>query len=350
MSDGFVFNWEERTMKQLLEAIQTVLESGKTAMLCTIVSRRGTTPRGVGTAMAVDENGGQTGTVGGGEAEFLVKQDALALLLEKSSALRSYAIHPGEGEHGAASGGEIDVLFRLFAGEDGLRLSARALALIDHEEGYLVCAVDHDTAGETEIVPAWAAKDDPVLRPYLAKAPLLTEEEPKRFVEPLFPPPRVIVLGGGHVAKALVPVLSQLGLRVWVVEDRDTLCDPSRFPLAERVLSEVQERILDELELTGRDAVISLVRGRGTDFSILDAALRTKAGYIGAIGSHSHAKKMRDQLLSRGFSKEQIARIHSPVGLDIGAESPEEIAVSIAAEWIACRSGKEKAVRTDSVD
>lgn len=330
-------------MKMMLEAILAANTSRRSAMLCTIVSRRGTTPRGVGTAMVVDENGAQFGTVGGGEAEFQVKQDALELLCENASALRSYAVHPGEGENCAASGGEIDVLFRLFAGENGRRLAQRALESLDREEGFFVCSADYKTLGETEYIPAWAAKDDSALRPYLAKAPLLTAEDPKRFIEPLFPPPRAVILGGGHVAKALVPVLAQLGLRVWVVEDRDTLCDASRFPLAERVLSEVQDRFFDELELNERDAVISLVRGRGIDFSILDAALRTRAGYIGAIGSHSHAKKMRDQLLSRGFSKEQIARIHSPVGLDIGAESPEEIAVSIAAEWIACRNGKQSA-------
>lgn len=329
-------------MKRMLEAILAASTSGRSAMLCTIVSRRGTTPRGVGTAMVVDENGAQTGTVGGGEAEYLVKQDALALLRENTSALRSYAIHPGEGEGCAVSGGEIEVLFRLFAGESGRKLAERALETIDREEGYLVCSIDHGTVGETEVVPAWAAKDDPALKPFLNAAPVFGTEEPRRFIEPLYPPPRAVILGGGHVAKALVPVLAQLGLRVWVVEDRDTLCDSSRFPLAERVLSEVQERFLDELELTERDAVISMVRGRGIDFSVLDAALRTRAGYIGAIGSHAHAKKMRDQLLSRGFSKEQITRIHSPVGLDIGAESPEEIAVSIAAEWIACRYGKEK--------
>lgn len=330
-------------MKQLLETMQSVLRSGKSVMLCTIVSRRGTTPRGVGTAMAVAEDGAQTGTVGGGEAEHRIKQDALALLRERSSALRTYAIHSGADEHCAASSGEIDVLFRLFAGEYGLRFAERSLELLEREEGYLVCSFHEGTVGETEIVSARAAKDDPALRPYLARAPLLTTEEPARLIEPLFAPPRAVILGGGHVAKALVPVLAQLGLRVWVVEDRDTLCDPSRFPQAERVLSVVQDRIFDKLELSERDAVISLVRGRGLDFSVLDNALRTRAGYIGAIGSHAHARMMRDQLLSRGFSKEQIARVHSPVGLDIGAESPEEIAVSIAAEWIACRSGRENA-------
>lgn len=330
-------------MKRMLEAILAANTSGRNAMLCTIVARRGTTPRGVGTAMVVDENGAQFGTVGGGEAEHLVKLDALVLLRENASALHTYAVHPGEGEQCETGSGEIDVLLRLFEGESGRKLAERALDTIGREEGYLVCSVDHGTVGETEIVPAWAAKNDPALKPFLSAAPVLSAEEPKRFIEPLFPPPRAVILGGGHVAKALVPVLAQLGLRVWVVEDRDTLCDLSRFPLAERVLSVVQDRIFDELELSERDAVISLVRGRGIDFSVLDAALRTRAGYIGAIGSHSHAKKMRDQLLSRGFSKEQIARIHSPVGLDIGAESPEEIAVSIAAEWIACRSGRGKA-------
>ena len=326
-------------MRELLDAILTSLNDGKTAMLCTIVSREGTTPRGVGVAMALDESGAQVGTVGGGDAEYRVKQDALALLRTLTSEIRAYPIHSGMAECcGEHHGGSIGVLFRPFAGEGGKRLAKRARMVLEQEEGYLVCRVTHGKPGESEAVPAWMAKDDPALRPYLADAPAFTNEEPRLLIEPLFPVPRVIILGGGHVAKALVPVLAFLKYRVWVVEDRDEINDPSRFPQAERVLCEVQNLILGELELTERDHIVSLVRGRGTDFSILDAALRTRAGYIGAIGSHANAKRLRDQLLSRGFSKEQISRVHSPVGLDIGAESPEEIAVSIAAELIAERN------------
>ena len=163
-------------MKRMLEAILAASTSGRSAMLCTIVSRRGTTPRGVGTAMVVDENGAQTGTVGGGEAEYQVKQDALALLCENTSALRSYAIHPGEGEGYAVSGGEIDVLLRLFTGESARKLAERALEVLDREEGYLVCSIDHGTVGETELVPAWTAKDDPALKPFLSAAPVFGSE------------------------------------------------------------------------------------------------------------------------------------------------------------------------------
>lgn len=328
-------------MRELLDAILSALEAGGSAILCTIVSRTGTTPRGAGVAMTVDESGAQAGTVGGGEAEYHVRQDALALLQARSSEIRTYPIHSGAAECcNEHHGGSIDVLFRTFAGEEGNLLAKRARTVLNHEEGYLVCKVTNGKPGESEVVPAWMAKDDPVLRPYLADAPVFTAEEPRLLIEPLFPAPRVIVLGGGHVAKALVPILAFLKYRVWVVEDRDEINDPSRFPQAERVLCEVQNMVLGELELTERDHIVSLVRGRGTDFFILDAALRTRAGYIGAIGSHANARRLRDQLLSRGFSKEQVARIHSPVGLDIGAESPEEIAVSVAAELIAFESAR----------
>lgn len=334
-------------MRELLDAILTALDAGGSAMLCTIVSRAGTTPRGVGTAMTVSKSGEQTGTIGGGEAEYLARQDALRLLETRASGIRAYDIHSGAAEScGEHHGGSIDVLFRPFAGEDGRRLAERARAAIDGEEGFLVCAVTSGVPDESEVVSTWMAKDDPALQPYLARVPVYTESEPRRFIEPLVPAPRVVVVGGGHVAKALVPVLAFLKYRVWVVEDRDEICDPSRFPLAERVLCAVQQIAISEMELTERDHIISLVRGRGRDFYILDAALRTRAGYIGAIGSHSNAKRQRDQLLSRGFSKERIARIHSPVGLEIGAESPEEIAVSIAAELISFEAARRRGGKT----
>ena len=272
-------------------------------MLCTIVSRAGTTPRGVGVAMTVSESGAQAGTVGGGEAEYLAKRDALALLKTRSSEIRTYSIHPGAAKDcGERQGGSIDILFRPFADESGKKRIQRALHAIDHEEGYLVCTFTDGVPGESEVVSACAAKDDPALKPYLANAPVFTPEEPRRFIEPLFSVPRVIVLGGGHVAKALVPVLAFLGYRVWVVEDRDEINDPSRFPQAERVICAVQNMAISEMELTERDHIVSLVRGRGRDFYILDAALRTRAGV--------HWRDRQPRLRPKNARPASLARVY----------------------------------------
>ena len=322
-------------MKELLIALDNMLRSAERAMLATIVEQTGSAPRGVGTSMAVSADGSQSGTIGGGSMEHRARANALEFIKDRTSGLRKYTIHTDE--TGTCSGG-VKVLFRLFSGEDGVRLIDRALACIDGEEGYLVCELHGETVGETRVVPSWLAKEDEFLAPLLDHAPILSKGEPGLLVEPLCHVPRAIVLGGGHIAQALVPILAMLHYRVWVIDEREELCDLSRFPLADRVIVEHPVIILRELDITERDSIVSFIRSRGSEWYIAGDALRTKAGYIGCIGSHASAKRMRDELRSRGFSQEQIARIHSPIGLDIGAETPEEIAVSIAAELIQSHS------------
>ena len=320
-------------MKRLLQELQQALASGESAALATIVEKRGSTPRGVGTAMVVRLDGSQEGTIGGGSMEARVRSDALALLKLHQSAVRTYTIEAGN----QTDPNSVSVLIRAFSGERDRKMLQRALSGMEREKGYLVCILEPDQFGETEYVSESEASENPALRPWLDKALSFTVETPRRWVDALVTAPRVFVLGGGHVAQALVPVLALLHLRVWVIEDREELCDSARFPLAERVLCERSDQVLEELDLTEQDGIVSFVRGRGMELQTLASALRTKAGYIGSIGSRANARRMRDELLSYGFSAEQVTRIHAPVGLEIGAQTPEEIAVSIAAEWIACR-------------
>jgi len=320
-------------MKRCLMAISNAIASGEPAALVTIVEKRGSTPRGVGTAMVVRLDGTQEGTIGGGSMEARARSDALTLLMQRQSAMRNFSIDAGN----PTDPNSVTVLIRVFFGERDRKILQRALNGMERENGYLVCEAKQDSIGETEYVSEQEAKENPALQSWLDKAPLLTAESPRRWVEPIVSAPRVFILGGGHVAQALVPVLSLLHLRVWVIEDREELCDSARFPLAERVLCERSDQILEELDLNEQDGIVSFVRGRGIELQTLASALRTKAGYIGSIGSRANARRMHDELLSYGFSAEQVKRIHAPIGLEIGAETPEEIAVSIAAEWIACR-------------
>ncbi len=319
-------------MKRCLQEIFSAISSGEPVALATIVEQHGSTPRGVGTAMVVRLDGSQEGTIGGGSMESRVRSDALALLKLRESAVRTYTIDAGN----PTDPNSVSVLIRVFSGERDRKMIQRALNGMEREKGYLVCTLEPDSI-ETEYVSEQEANENPALQPWLDKTPAYTTQLPRRWVDALVTAPRVFVLGGGHVAQALVPVLALLHLRIWVIEDREELCDSARFPLAERVLCERSDQVLEELDLTEQDGIVSFVRGRGMELQTLASALRTKAGYIGSIGSRANARRMRDELLSYGFSVEQVARIHAPVGLEIGAETPEEIAVSIAAEWIACR-------------
>ena len=318
-------------MKDLLEAIITQLREGKRAMLATIVEQRGSAPRGVGTAMVVAEDGGQTGTVGGGSMEHRVRQDAVELIRENASVLEPYEIHADEKD--VYSGG-VTILFRLFSGEQGLLLAESVLDALKHGESrYLVCNLAQQNAFETNLMDAVAI----CARMGLDCPPqqtLISGNEPGYLIEPIFPAPRVILFGGGHVAQMMARQLALLDYRVWVVEDRAEFATRVFFPSAERVIHCAYDEAEELLQISNRDHVIVMSRGHETDYQILRRVLRSAADYIGCIGSKKKIALTRERLLADGLTQEQLNRLHAPIGLAIGAETPAEIAVSVAAELI----------------
>jgi xanthine dehydrogenase accessory factor len=321
----------------LLDAIAGELRAGKRCMLATIIARRGSAPRGVGTSMLVSLAGEQTGTVGGGLLEHHVKLDALALLEKCACAVREYEIHADDK---MAHSGGVTILFRPLAGETGIALAQKIRHAFDSEsEAYLVCQILEGCARETTVLApeALCSFCDLSCAP---EQPLVTQGEPRWLIEPLMPAPRVILFGGGHVAQCMARQLDLLDYRTWVVEDREAFAVQSLFPTAERVIFCDYDRSQEKLTFTKRDHAIVMSRGHETDYQILRWLLRTEADYIGCIGSSKKIALTKERLLADGLSSTQIARMHAPVGLAIGAETPAEIAVSIAAELIRHRSCK----------
>ena len=322
-------------MKELLEAILVQLRTGKRAMLATIVERRGSAPRGVGTAMVISESGEQVGTVGGGTMEYRVRQDAMVLLAGGEGAIRSYEIHADE--KSVYSGG-VTILFRLFSGEEGVLLAEQLLEAIRREDGnYLVCqlgqaGVFESTRMGAASVCTLAGLDCPPEQAMVCGA------EPGYLIEPLMDTPRVILFGGGHVAQMMARQLDLLDCRVWVVEDRLAFATRELFPSAERVLCLDYQAAQDAISITKRDQVIVMSRGHETDYQILRWVLRSAADYVGCIGSRRKIALTRERLIADGLMAEQIDRLHAPIGLAIGAETPSEIAVSVAAELIQHRA------------
>ena len=324
-------------MKELLEAILAQLRIGTRAMLATIVERRGSAPRGVGTAMVISESGEQTGTVGGGSMEYRVRTDALQLLPENASAMKSYEIHADE--KNVYSGG-VTILFRSFSRESGALLAQGALdALLCEENRYLACNLAKQGAFETSLMDAASVCALAGLD-YAPEQSLVCGEEPSYLIEPLMEPPRVILFGGGHVAQMMARQLDLLSCRVWVVEDRIEFATRELFPSAERVLCLDYPAAEEALSITKRDQVIVMSRGHETDYQILRWVLRSGADYIGCIGSKRKIALTRERLLGDGLTPAQIDRLHAPIGLAIGAETPAEIAVSVAAELIQHRAKK----------
>ena len=146
------------------------------------------------------------------------------------------------------------------------------------------------------------------------------------------------MFGGGHVAQALVPVLAALEFRCVVVEDREEFCRPALFPAAEQTLLVPVDRLEQALDIGPEDYLCIMTRGHKNDTDCEAFALRTPACYIGVMGSRRKIETVSAVLRSQGFTEADLARIHTPIGLPIRAETPAEIAVSIAAELILTRA------------
>lgn len=147
------------------------------------------------------------------------------------------------------------------------------------------------------------------------------------------------IFGGGHVAYALEPVLRHVDFRTVVIDDREEYANPERYPYAERTIAvENFDHAFDDIETDEDSYIIIVTRGHRGDLQVLRQALKTPHAYLGMIGSRRKNRLLYDRLLEEGFKEDDFADVHSPIGLSIGSETPEEIAISIVAEIIQARS------------
>ncbi len=167
----------------------------------------------------------------------------------------------------------------------------------------------------------------------------LTYGEHTVFYETLAPPPDLLIFGAVHIAQSLTTVAAHMGYRVTVVDSRPAFATPERFPEAHRVLVGWPADLLDQLHFDRRTWVVILSHDARHETPVLEAALKSEARYIGAMGSRRTHKLRVERLHNMGFTEEDTARIYGPVGLDIGAESPQEVAVAILAEMTLVRYG-----------
>lgn len=220
--------------------------------------------------------------------------------------------------------------------------------------GSVVTFVDGSLTGEKVVISAegeivHGALPAEIAEPLTADALTLMGFEQNRsmdygehsvFIETLAPPSHLYIFGAVHIGQALARFGTQMGYRVTVVDSRAAFATEDRFPDADRVLVGWPRDLMDQLDLDRRTWVVVLSHDPRHEDPVLEAALESDARYIGAMGSRRAQKRREDRLLEMGFGSEDIARIHGPVGLDIGAESPQEVAVSILAEMTLVRYGK----------
>lgn len=252
----------------ILAALAELEEKGLGGVLCTIVETRGSTPRHEGSKMLVYPDGHFIGTVGGGEVENRVREEAAQALRDGKTRLLHYnMIDPKQGDPGVC-GGQLEI-----------------------------------------------------------------------FVEPYLPQPTLLIIGGGHVGKAVAHLGKWLGFRIAVSDDRVEYCTLEENPDADLFYPIRMEELPGQLKITPWTFMVLTTRGMAVDVAGMPALLDSEAAYIGVIGSKRRWISTKKALINQGVPEEKIKRVVSPIGLELKAETPEEIAVSIMAQIIMLRNG-----------
>ena len=311
------------------------LAEGKGVALATVVATWGSSPRPPGSLLAVDGDGAFAGSVSGGCIEGAVIAEAREVIASGTPRQLEYGVSDEEAwAVGLACGGSMKVYVEKLTRPDlvhALR-TQRPIALITQLEN-----------GSHALVTATDVHGDLVLSDETAAAArrALTEDrcalvDHGTFVRVFNPPLRMIVVGAVHVAQSLAPMAALAGFAVTVVDPRRAFATAERFP-GVTLRHDWPDEALEDLAPDARTAVVTLVHDPKLDDPGLEAALNSPAYYVGALGSRkTHGERLR-RLATRGFSDDALARIHGPVGLDLGGRAPAEIAVSILAQAVAAR-------------
>ena len=178
----------------------------------------------------------------------------------------------------------------------------------------------------------------------------LTQEEAARdglicggtvevFVEPILPDPSLLLMGGGHLAQAIAEAAQRVSFKVSVVDDRASFANRERFPGVEETIVASFEESLDSIDVTENTFILIVTRGHGYDQVVLEKAIQTPARYIGLVGSRRKIRIILKNLLDKGIPPKTFSNLYAPIGLEIGSETPQEIAVSVIAELISLRKG-----------
>ena len=340
-----------------------LLDKGKTFVIASIVSHQGSTPRTAGTKMIVDADGKIVGTIGGGLLEAKVMEKAGRIISGASapSFMPFDLTQEDTASMDMICGGQATILIDLIAPSyESTEVFGRwKKALENRENSYFVTVVSGSETKIDSIAHLLLASDGknqgPCPLPPEALEKIKNEAGKSKYmqvlrlddaiaiVEPAARPKSAFFFGAGHVAQPTVHVASIVGFRTSVLDDRAEFANRERFPEADEIhVLEDFETAFEAIEVAPDDFIVIFTRGHLHDRSVLAQALKTDAAYIGMIGSKKKRDAIYGALLKTGFVQKDIDRVHSPIGLPIGGQTPEEIAVSIVSEMIQERAALDK--------
>lgn len=347
-------------MRDVLDQIARWQSVGEQVALATVVSVRGSAPREVGATLAVSANGEIAGSVSGGCVEPAVIEEALHAIRTGRSKLLEFGITEEQNveQIGLSCGGEIRVYVERLADVSQIAqaLSARqpiaratAIAGTGRQGASMIVPETGDSFGTlgdatTDAVVALRARQR-LARGESGAEPLsvASGSQPEVFYAVWPAPPALIIIGAGHISIPLTRIARTLGYHVIIVDPREAFATRERFAEADELIIAWPDEVIAKLPLTSSTAVAVLTHDAKFDEPALVAALNAPTGYVGAIGSRGTRDARNARLRQQGITEEQLARVHGPIGLDIGASTPEEIALAIMAQIVATRHGRSKA-------
>ncbi|HEY6952834.1 MAG TPA: XdhC/CoxI family protein [Bacteroidota bacterium] len=326
-------------------------------VLATIVSSEGSSPLPAGAMMLVkSESGAISGTVGGGLLEALVIEEAKKYFggIHEAKVGR-FDLNDDVSNEGMICGGSVDVLLEPITELD---LSVFRMLLRSRNDGAdcvlirsfgdstkkiqrLVLTSQHETVPDTFLSKAGIDKSAlaDAIRHSFGKEDIrrIKTDRSEVIIQPIRGVQDLVIFGGGHVSNYLAQIASVAGFSTTVIDDREEFANPDRFPGASRVLASEYDKAYTKIEVKPSTFIVIVTRGHQSDESVLEKAIRTPARYIGMIGSKRKVIATFKNLVERGVTLAELKRVHAPIGLDIGAVTAEEIAVSIVAELVRVR-------------
>jgi xanthine dehydrogenase accessory factor len=345
-------------MYDVLTEINRWLSLGHPVALATVINTWGSAPRGVGAKMALTPDGKISGSVSGGCVEGAVFEAGVGALKTGVPELLHFGVSDETAfSVGLACGGNIDVFvkpldpafFRLVQAEIEAGNPLAVVTIIQGPAGYPGRELLY--AGPEKVHGKLGSELDELGRQVaqaglesgqsgIIQAKTYSAEDIRLFVEVVNPPPQLVMVGGVHIAIALASLARTLGYSTVVIDPRRAFGSPERFSHADQLIQAWPQEAFAQVTLTRSSAVAMLTHDPKIDDPALKIVLSSPAFYIGALGSRKTHEKRRQRLLEDGISEEKLARMHAPIGLELGGRTPEEIALAIMAEIVAVRHGR----------
>ena len=327
----------------IYDTIRSCLDQGKRGVLATIVRRVGATPRDAGAKIFIEEGGKLFGTIGGGCVEAEAWQEAQAILQSGKARLFHYAMDGRQVEdEGMICGGSLDIFMEPVLARHKKLYESILLAERRGERGIIVTRFEGSSYAKTLIRANAAPTGDETDQETIDRfGDRLSDKKPTLLngliIEPLVPSSTLCIYGAGHISQFISRIAKMVGFRVTVIDDRGDFSNRERFSEADEIIVDDFDFVSQHFPTDTEPYAVIVTRGHKHDAIVLEEVLKVPHRYIGMIGSKRKVHIIYEAMKTKGINEGLLAQVHAPIGIDINAETPEEIALSIMSEIVKVR-------------